>query len=216
MTKFFFPSCKAKATYTHASEKLRIYMRDRYNIDSIGCCRTEYQKLTVQDSAIVVCNNCAAIMEESSQAGNIEFVWDLIDNDADFPFPDYHSEIITIQDCWVAFEKRQLQDTVRSLLKKMNIKYVELDENFEKTKFCGVNLLASCTPSNAKLAPKRYVEEGAHMFTPCPPEEQITYFQKHCTQFQTEKVACYCKFCREAITMGGKQGIHLLELLFPC
>jgi hypothetical protein len=97
---------------------LRIYMRDRYSLDSIGCCRAGYQKLTVQDTAIVVCNNCAAIMEESSQAGKIEFVWELIDNDADFPFPDYHSERITIQDCWIAFEKRQLQDTVRSLLKK--------------------------------------------------------------------------------------------------
>ena len=215
MSKFLFPSCKAKATYTNASEKLRSYMRERYNIDSVGCCRAEYQKITAQDSAIVVCNNCAAIMEESSPAGNIEFVWDLIDKDDDFLFPDYHGERITIQDCWIAVEKRQLQDTVRSLLKKMNIQYVELDENFEKTKFCGVNLLAPCSPSNAKLAPKRYVEEGAHMFTPCSQEEQITYFQKHCTQIQTEKVACYCKFCKEAVTMGGKQGIHLLELLFP-
>ena len=28
-------------------------------------------------------------------------------------------------------------------------------------------------------------------------------------------VVCYCKFCTDAIIAGGKNGIHLLKLLFP-
>ena len=36
--------------------------------------------------------------------------------DPDFPFPDYLGEEMTIQDCWVAFEKRYVQDAVRSLM----------------------------------------------------------------------------------------------------
>lgn len=47
------------------------------------------------------------------------------------------------------------------------------------------------------------------------PEEQVSHFKKHCEQIQTEKVVCYCKFCTDGINMGGKKGIHLLELLFP-
>ena len=122
---------------------------------------------------------------------------------------------MTIQDYWVAFEKRDVQDAVRSLMKKMNIEVVELDDNYEKTKFCGVNLLSPCTASNAKLAHKRYVEQFPHMFTPMGTEEQTSHFRMHCEQIKTEKVVCYCKFCTDAINMGGKKGIHLLELLFP-
>ena len=75
---------------------------------------------------------------------------------------------MTIQDCWLAVEKRHVQDAIRSLMRKMNIDVVELAENHEKTRFCGMNLVAPCNPSNAKLAPKRYVEEGGHMFQPIP------------------------------------------------
>lgn len=37
---------------------------------------------------------------------SIEFLWQVIDRDPDFKFPDYHGEKMTLQDCWVAFEKR--------------------------------------------------------------------------------------------------------------
>ena len=78
-----------------------------------------------------------------------------------------------------------------------------------------MNLLSPCTESNAALAHKRYVEQLPHMFTPMEPEEQVEHFRRHCEQIKTEKVACYCKFCTDAINMGEKQGVHLLGLLFP-
>ncbi|MBQ7607078.1 MAG: hypothetical protein IJU76_03805 [Desulfovibrionaceae bacterium] len=215
MAHVFFPSCKAKADYPVASEKLKAYVNKKFDIDPIGCCRVHHKKLTPNDTALVVCNNCAAIIEESGNPGTLKFIWSVIDQDSDFPFPDYHGEPISIQDCWIAYEKRELQDTVRSLLKKMHLTVHELAEHHAETRFCGVNLLSPCTPSNAKLAPKRYVQNGAHMFTPCSETEQIARFQAHCAGISTEQVACYCKFCRDAINMGGKRGVHILQLLFP-
>ena len=215
MANVFFPSCKSKADYAEASERLKVYVNQKFDLEPIGCCRVHHKHLTPNDTALVVCNNCAAIIEESGHPKALKFIWSVIDEDPNFPFPDYQGEEITIQDCWIAYEKRDLQDTVRSLLKKMHLTVLELPDNYAQTRFCGVNLLAPCTPSNAKLAPKRYVEQGAHMFTPCSKEEQIKRFQAHCAQIKTEKVACYCKFCRDAIDMGGKHGLHLLQLLFP-
>ena len=214
MAYYFFPSCKATAQFKGASKAARQYVNQKFNILPIGCCRPNHKKLTADDTALVVCNNCAAIIEENTES-KIEFLWQVIDSDPDFTFPDYHGERMTVQDCWVSFEKRYLQDTVRSLIKKMNIEIVELKENYEATKFCGVNLLSPCTESNAKLAHKRYVEQYPHMFTPMTPDEQTKHFKSHCEQIQTEKVICYCKFCTDGINMGGKKGIHLLELLFP-
>ncbi len=215
MEKIFFPSCKAKVDFREESRKLAAYLERKGNIKMTGCCRVNRQILTKEQEALVVCNNCAAILEESSGVGNIQFVWELIDQDDTFPFPDYHGEAMTVQDCWIAVEKKALQDTVRSLLRKMNITVVELEENYDKTRFCGVNLLSPCTESNAKLAHVRYVEKGSHMFTPMSAGEQEAYFQRHCQQIETEKVACYCKFCRDGINSGGKEGLHMLQLLFP-
>ena len=155
MAFYYFPSCKATAQFKDASRKAREYVKGKYGITPVGCCRPNHKKLTADDTAIVVCNNCAAIIEENTDAA-IDFLWQIIDRDPDFPFPDYHGEEMTIQDCWIAFEKRDVQNAVRSLLRKMNIRIVELEENYEKT-----------------------------------------------------------KFCMDAINMGGKKGVHLLEMLFP-
>lgn len=210
----YFPSCKVGCTYSESSKKLNEYIKNKFNVSPIGCCKENYNKLTNEDIALVACNNCAAILEESSSAKDIIFVWEIIDKDPDFRFPDYNGVKMTVQDCWASVEKRHLQETIRSLMKKMNIEIEEISENFDKTKFHGTNLMAPCPKPNAQLAPKRYVEHGSHMFTPHTAEEQQEIFAKHCEQFTTEKIVCYCKSCAEAINIGGKKGLHIIELLF--
>ena len=108
---------------------------------------------------------------------------------------------------WIAFDKPAAHEAVRSLLRKINIEVVELEENREKTKFCGPNLCAPCTESNAELAHKRYVEDFPYMFTPMDADEQIAHFHEHCAQIETDKAVCYCKFCTDGINMGGKTGV---------
>ncbi len=48
-------------------------------------------------------------------------VWEILDEDNDFPWPDYHDEAITVQDCWRTYDNRALQNAVRSILSRMNI-----------------------------------------------------------------------------------------------
>ena len=169
MATLFYPGCQIKKDYPEASKKLAEYIQSKRPVEVVGCCRVDHGKSTQEDTALVVCNNCANIIAESGDPGSIEFVWEIIDNDPDFPFPDYHGEKMTIQDCWLAVEKRHVQDAIRSLMRKMNIQVVELPENHEKTTFCGMNLTAECNPSNAKLAPKRYGGGGGtHVPPPVP------------------------------------------------
>lgn len=49
-------------------------------------------------------------------------------------------------------------------MKKMNIEIVELEENYENTKFCGADLLEPCTDVEKVFAPQRYVVEGGDMY----------------------------------------------------
>ena len=173
MSRVFLPSCKLQARWKEPSAKLLTYLQEKEQVKKIGCCKVFCEKVSPKDQAIVVCNNCAAIMEESSPIRDIEFAWEIIDRDEAFPFPDYHGERMTIQDCLRAYEKRNVQNAIRSLLRKMNINVVELENNFEKADFCGPDLLEPCTEAEQKLAPRRYVMEGGHMYKPLPtPEDE--------------------------------------------
>ena len=136
----------------------------------MGCCRVDHGKSTQEDTAWWCATTAPTSSPRAETPGSIEFVWEIIDNDPDFPFPDYHGEKMTIQDCWLAVEKRHVQDAIRSLMRKMNIQVVELPENHEKTTFCGMNLTAECNPSNAKLAPQALRGGGGTHVPPPVPE----------------------------------------------
>ena len=215
MAIIFYPSCKVQADFPAESAAVRRYLEERHGVQTAGCCRPHHPKLTPEDHAIVLCNNCANIVEESSNADTFTYVWELIDRDADFPFPDYGGECMTVQDCWAAVERRDMQEAIRSLLRKMNVTIVEQEENFDKTRFHGHALLAPCFPGNAKLIPRRYENGNSPMFTPMTEEEQHAYFQRHAQKLPTEKAVCSCKYCRDGIDACGKTGIHILQLLFP-
>ena len=61
MAYYYFPSCKATAQFKEASKTAREYVNQKFGVKPIGSCRPNHNKLTAEDTAIVVCNNCAAI-----------------------------------------------------------------------------------------------------------------------------------------------------------
>jgi hypothetical protein len=215
MAEIFFPSCKVSAGFPAESRRIRRYLEERGGVSTWGCCRSSHGGLTAKDSVIVVCNNCAGITEEASAAESLIYAWEIIDRDPTFPFPDYGGEAMTVQDCWAAAERRSMQEAIRSLLRKMNVTVVEQEENYDKTRYHGTALLVPCVPSNAELMPRRY--EGGHspLFTPMSEAQQRVHLKKYTDKITTEKVVCTCKFCRDGINLGGKTGVHIIELLFP-
>ena len=102
----------------------------------------------------------------------VHSLWELIDSDPAFSFADHHELKAYIQDCWRSRDRKDEQDAVRSLMKKMNIDIMELSGSREKTDFCGVSLYRAQPPRNPKLAPKHYVAGAAGKFIPHSPEEQ--------------------------------------------
>lgn len=215
MAVVFFPSCKEKQDHPRESEKVKEYLYQRFQIEPVGCCRAGHKKLTPDDKAIVLCPTCACIIEESSLTSKVSFLWEIIDQDPNFVFPNYHHEAMTIQDCWSAKGRTGMQKAVRSLLKKMNIDVIELEDNYDQTTFCGTKLVNPCLKSNQILAPKKYGGDNAKMFKPIVKDKQKAYFENYCQKFKTDKVVTYCHFCNEGIQMANKQSIHLIELLFP-
>lgn len=215
MGMIYFPSCKFTAYSPESSRKTKQYLQDNYDVQIAGCCRPGHKSVTEKDTVIYICNTCAAFCRESTPAHNVLSIWELLLQDKKFPFLDHKGKAITLQDCWRTYDNRAQQEAVREILRLMNIEILEMEENYDQTKFCGTSLLEALSKQNGELAPQRFIKNADGFFTSHTPEEQETLMKNHCETIQTDEVVSYCVACVKGINLGGKQGIHLLDLLFP-
>ena len=214
MSMIYFPSCKFTAKYPKLSGIVKDYLREKFDAEVAGCCRPSLNKISEADTLIYVCNTCATFFKESSRAGKIISLWELMLEDDTFPYPNYQHQTMTVQDCWRTHDDRAEQDAVREVLRRLNIEVVELKENRELTKFCGYSLYEPLPPRYAELAPKRLGQEAEGLFVSHTQEEKERLMREYCRQITTENVVCYCVACVNGINLGGKRGLHLAELTF--
>lgn len=239
MTEYYVASCVFTSQFPELSQKIQGYVRKRFGFPVVRCCVPKYKlqeftdkmpkgalreawqelpdsaEFRTGDKVYSLCHNCSNIIEEMHPDVEVYSLWELIDRDSSFCFPDFENLTVTVQDCWRSRSRTAEQEAVRSLLKKMNIRFLETQENHGETKFCGASLYRPQPPRNPKLAPCHYGETAAAgIFIPHTPEEQQELMLSYCRRFTTETVVCYCHYCLEGLLLGGVNGIHLAELLF--
>ena len=174
MANLYFPGCKVKGDFPAASEKLAAYIQSKRVVTPVGCCRVDHDKLTGRYRRRCGLQQLRQYHCRERRSGQIEFVWEIIDNDPSFPSrlprgENDHPGLLAGRG------EAPRPDAIRSLMRKMNIDVVELAENHERPGSARMNLVAPCNPSNAKLAPNAMWREGGHMFQPIPPEEQAAF-----------------------------------------
>ncbi len=212
MATIYYPSCKYTAFSPAGSARISEIVRERYGFTVAGCCREGHFALTADDTAVTVCNTCAAICAEDSPAKG-RSIWEVLDEDDTFPLPDLHGAKMALQDCWRAYDRREVQQAVRSLLQKMQVSIVELPENREHTRYCGTTLYAPLHKANGEFAPDRFIKRAPGLFVPHSKEQQEALMREHCRLIPVEPVVCYCVPCTQGIQIGGKKGIHLMDLI---
>lgn len=231
----YIASCVFTKQYPNISEKIQRYLKERFYMRIIRCCVPNYkieafeksmpdgyrerwkgipsyQEFKSGEVMVSICHNCSAIFQESKPDVKVKSIWELVLEDDRFPFPDYHQEEMALQDCWRTRGNVKEQAAVRELLRKMNVKIVEMPYNHED--FCGVSLYQPSPPRNLKLAPNRFVVNASGKFMPYTKEDQEKLMKEHCAKISTEKAVAYCHYCVTGLKIGGKKGIHLAELLF--
>ena len=237
--KYYVASCLFTAHFPKTSLAIQQYIAKFPEIETMRCCLPNFRikentdripdagargtwaslppsaDFQAGDTAYSLCHNCTNILDEQHPGMHLISLWELIDRDADFPFPDYAGMTVTLQDCWRSREQSGEQDAVRRLLGRMNIKYLEMEETREDCEFCGSTLYREQPAKNAKYAPRHYVEQAQGKFLPHSEEEQVRIMQEHCAQYQTKTVVCYCHYCLEGLLQGGVDGRHIAHLLFP-
>ena len=95
----------------------------------------------------------------------------------------------------------------------MNIKAVEIEENFEKTKFCGIWNLSEVTPLNMKTAPRLFKEIGEKYSTVLSEEDKLKKMNEQVARHKTERILVYCNTCESGLKLGEGKPVHLAELI---
>jgi len=85
-------------------------------------------------SVYSLCHNCNNIIGEMHPGVQVHSLWELIDSDSAFSFPNFHGLRAYVQDCWRSRDRIDEQNAVRSLLTKMNINVMVLSESLSRTR----------------------------------------------------------------------------------
>ena len=209
----YFPSCKFTRACPETSKVIQRALRERYGMETDGCCRPGHKALAPGDTAVTVCHTCAAIIRENVPEAAQQNLVEFLAEEPDFPFPDLHGEEIALQDCWRVREQPALHRAARTVLEKMNARVVELPENRESASFCGTFRYSPLLPGNLDLAP-RYFQRVQAQLELLPAEEQQRRLEEYCAALPANRTACYCNSCLTGLRQGGTRSVHLLELAF--
>lgn len=114
---YYIASCVFTERFPELSEKIRNYVKNNYDMEIVRCCTPgwkvkihedrmpegklydEWKDLpqskvfTLQDAIWSLCPNCMNIAEEWRNA-TVHSLWEQIDRDPHFPFPDYHGMVV--------------------------------------------------------------------------------------------------------------------------
>ena len=234
---YYIASCVFTSKYPELSNKIQQYFREKFHAQIVRCCTPKYKLKKYEelmpeqyhdawcalpdsghfedgDTVYSICHNCTDILEEMKPLVRVKSIWEQILTDKTFPYPDYHGKEMAIQDCWRAYDKRTEQDAVRQIVRKMNIKIIELPNNYEKADFCGTTLYSPCVKRNAGLAPHRFVENAAGKFGNYSEAEKREIMQEYVRQLPTRDIITYCHYCQMGLELGGANAVHLASLLF--
>lgn len=207
MQNLYFPSCNFTAASPEAAERIRAWLAERMPV--AGCCRTDKREYPAESNAVYFCQACREVLEEKKGGMSAQNLFVYLDGDSGFPWPDYSGLTVNVQDCWRDRFHPEIFDAVRSVLRKMRVKVVELEENRENTRFCG----------DLHFEPQK--QENRALLARCPETPvyklpdgiKVELMKEQVEKLTCPLAVCACNRCVRGIAAGGGKAVHLLELV---
>lgn len=207
MNSIYFPSCNFTAASPEAAQKIRKYLSAKMPV--AGCCRVDPLDFPEGSTAVYFCQACRETLED--RAGGrfvLRNLFEHLNEDTDFPWPDYSGLTVTVQDCWRDREHPEIFDAVRTALQKMRVSVIEMSENRAHSKSCGNLHFEPQTERSRKLL-EPY--KGKPLYE-LPEDVQRALMQEQVETLPCELAVTYCNRCKAGVLMGGGKAVHLLEL----
>ncbi len=204
----YFPSCNFTKASPEAARRLRAYLSEQMPV--AGCCRTDKRPATLEDTAVYFCQACRETLE--AREGNRPSVQNLfvyMEGREDFPWPNYSGLTAHVQDCWRDREHPEIFRAVRAALGKMGVRVVELEENREKSVFCGDLHFEPQKPENQALLAQY---PGTPLFQ-MPEGARAALMREQVEKYTCPLAVTYCNRCTAGVAAGGGKAVHLVELM---
>jgi len=154
------------------------------------CCRHD-PGLESEAQIINVCAGCDRRYRELHEATSTVSFWEILAEDDNFIFPDYHQQKMSILDACPTRDQKRVHRAIRTLLTKMNILLLEPEKTGTSSTCCGDSFLGSLSVDQVKEQMKNRAEE-----------------------MPVENVVVYCVSCIKSMHIGGKKPRYLVDLLF--
>ncbi len=187
---FFNPGC-ALSLYKPEAER-RIFGYQQANAPHLmlhkACCR--HHPGLDRGTIINVCAGCDRRFRSMYDGIDTISLWEVLDRLDNFPFPDYGGATMSVHDPCPVRGRPDVHTAVRNILRKMNIRIVEVAASGSKSICCG------------------------DTFYGLIPEDKIHgLMRKRAQSMPCEDVVVYCVSCVKAMHIGGKRARHLIDLL---
>ena len=212
----FFPGCQLSGSSPDDVEKAYAFLGSAFPGEGVGlmlrCCgapadwagnkelfsssqqdfRAEYEKLG-KPKIILACSSCYQVFQKYYPDVQIESFWDIYDRlgPQEIKPNGLHSAVVTVHDPCSTRHEAQIQDSVRSILRKAGCQVQELALSREKTECCSYG--GQMWLANRALSDK-VIERRIH-------ESELDY-------------VTYCAMCRDLFARHGKRTLHLFDIIF--
>lgn len=207
MNEIYFPSCNFTKASPEAAKRIRAYLKQR--MPAAGCCRVDKLEYAPGITALYFCQACRETLEkrvpETCTPQNL-FVY--LTEDPDFAWPDYSGLTVTVQDCWRDRHHPEIFAAVRTALEKMHVSVMEMEENRERSVYCGTLHFEPKNPDTIALLAESEDKSISRM----PQKSQITLMKEQVEKFPCQPAVTCCNRCTAGIEMAGGKAVHLMEL----
>jgi len=212
-TFMFFPGCQLGGSSPERVEQAYGYLRERLSggvglmlrccnapalwaghddlfLEELGTLRKEWEAAGMP-RVVLACPTCYKIFKEHLPDVGIASLWELLDEIGLPPAHDpRHAGSVTVHDPCTARLEEAMQESVRRLLRLMGYSPEELELGGRKTECCGYGgLMSSANPALGRDVAKRRAHQADNWVT-------------------------YCAMCRDALAVGDRPVVHILDLLF--
>jgi len=161
------------------------------NVEMLLTCCQHDPKLPLNSKVINVCPGCDKRFGKNYYGVSTVSLWEVINNSATFEFPDYQGTSMTIIDACPTREDERVQNALRDLLSKMNVRLVEPASTKKESTCCGDVYYGSL-----------------------PTDKVREIMTEKADEMPVSEIVVHCVSCIMAVFNGGKSPRYIADLLF--
>lgn len=187
----FAPGCALMLYKPSLAHKIHDFLNESLGkMDMyLTCCHHE-PPFSEKKNIINICPGCNKRFKNDYHQTTTISLWEILTDSDDFPFPDYKGKTMTILDACPTRSEDQVQDAIRTLLKRMNINIIEPEKTRNKGICCGDSFYGSI-----------------------PVDQVKNQMIKRTNEMPLDDVVVYCVSCTKSVFIGGKRPHYMIDLL---